>query len=91
MVTPPELGILAVVVVALLIAYTLLKVVKPFIVNAVIGLVILLVAGFFGFGVNITWIVVLVVAIGGIPGALLVLILAQFGVLFEPALLVPLL
>lgn len=91
MVTPPELGVLAVVVVALLIAYTLLKVVKPFIVNAVIGLVILLVAGFFGFGVNITWIVVLVVAIGGIPGALLVLILAQFGVLFEPALLVPLL
>ncbi|MFW5895852.1 MAG: pro-sigmaK processing inhibitor BofA family protein [archaeon] len=91
MVTPPELAVLAVIVLALLIAYAVIKAVKPFIVNAVVGLVVLLLAGFFGFGVNITWVVVLVVAIGGIPGALLVLILAHAGLVFEPALLLPLL
>lgn len=91
MVTPPELAVLAIILVALLVAYTLVKAVKPFIVNAVIGLVVLLVAGFFGFGVNITWVVVLVVAIGGIPGAILVLILAQLGVIFDPAIIAPLL
>jgi hypothetical protein len=91
MVTPPELAVLAVIVLALLIAYALVKAIKPFIINAIVGLVILLIAGFFGFGVNITWVVVLVVAIGGIPGAILVLILAQVGVVFEPALLLPLL
>ncbi|AKH96663.1 pro-sigmaK processing inhibitor BofA family protein [Halanaeroarchaeum sulfurireducens] len=91
MVTPPELAVLAVIVLALLIAYTLVKAVKPFIVNAVVGLVVLLLAGLVGYGVQITWIVVLVVAIGGIPGALLVLILGNLNVVFEPALLIPLL
>ncbi|UWG46519.1 Membrane protein, BofA family [Halanaeroarchaeum sp. HSR-CO] len=91
MVTPPELAVLGVILVALLVAYTLVKAVKPFIVNAVLGLVVILLAGFFGFGVNITWVVVLVVAIGGIPGALLVIILAQVGLVFDPALLAPLL
>lgn len=90
MVTPPELAVLGVILVALLVAYAVVKAVKPFVVNAVLGLLVILLAGFFGFGVNITWVVVLVVAIGGIPGALLVIILAQVGLVFDPALIAPL-
>ncbi|MFB6124831.1 MAG: pro-sigmaK processing inhibitor BofA family protein [Halanaeroarchaeum sp.] len=85
MVTPLEIGVLIVIAALVLGAYAVIRAVKPFIVNAVLGLLVLLVAGWFGFGVNISWVVVLVVALGGIPGALLVIILAYVGLVFEPA------
>ncbi|MFW6004766.1 MAG: pro-sigmaK processing inhibitor BofA family protein [Halodesulfurarchaeum sp.] len=85
MATPIELGLLLFVAVAVIVAYVLLRAIKPFVINAVLGLVVLLIAGFLGFEVAITPIVILVVAVGGIPGALLVLLLAYFGVLFGPA------
>ena len=85
MATPIELGLLLIVAAAVLVAYLILRALKPLIVNAVLGLVVLAIAGFLGFEVAITPIVVLVVAVGGIPGALLVLLLAHFGVLFGPA------
>jgi hypothetical protein len=88
MVTPLEIGILLVLAALVVGAYAVIKVVKPFIVNAVLGLIVLFLAGFLGFPVSVTPIVVLVVAVGGIPGAILVLLLAHFGVLFHPALLV---
>ncbi|MFB6266482.1 MAG: pro-sigmaK processing inhibitor BofA family protein [Halodesulfurarchaeum sp.] len=87
MVTPIEIGLLLAVAALAFGAYVVIKVVKPFIVNAVVGLVVLLIAGFLGFPVDVTPIVVLVVAVGGVPGALLVLLLAYFGVLFHPAML----
>ena len=90
MVTPAEIGLLIAIAAIVLGAYAVIKVVKPFIVNAVVGLIVLLIAGFLGFPVNVTWIVVLVVAIGGIPGALLVLLLSYFGVMFSPGALFPL-
>ncbi|MFB6114002.1 MAG: pro-sigmaK processing inhibitor BofA family protein [Halodesulfurarchaeum sp.] len=90
MVTPLEIGLLVLVAAVIFGAYAIIKVVKPFIVNAVIGLVVLAIAGFLGFGVNITWVAVLIVAIGGIPGALLVLLLGHFGILFSPVGLLPL-
>ncbi|MDR5656048.1 pro-sigmaK processing inhibitor BofA family protein [Halodesulfurarchaeum sp. HSR-GB] len=85
MATPIELGLLLAVAVAVIAAYLVLRALKPFIINAVLGLLVLLVAGVLGFEVAITPIVVLVVAIGGIPGAILVLLLAYFGILFGPA------
>ncbi|MFB6153845.1 MAG: pro-sigmaK processing inhibitor BofA family protein [Halodesulfurarchaeum sp.] len=92
MVTPIEIGLLLAVAALVFGAYVVIKVVKPFVVNAVVGLLVLLIAGFLGFPVDVTPIVVLVVAVGGVPGALLVLLLAYFGVLFHPAMLgVPLL
>ena len=90
MATPIELGLLLVVVAAVVGVYLLLKIVKPLIINAIVGLVVLLAASFLGFGVNITWVAVLIVAIGGLPGAILVLILGNLGFMFEPAMLAPL-
>ncbi len=89
MVSGLELGLLAVVVIALVGAHRAIRTVKPLIVNAVVGLLALLVAGFVGFGVSITPIVVLIVALGGLPGAILVLLLAHLDLLFEPLLLLP--
>lgn len=66
-------------------AYRVIRTIKPFIVNAVIGLLGLLLLAWFGYGVEITPLVVLVVAIGGIPGAILVVLLAYLGIVFEPA------
>ncbi|MBS3760289.1 pro-sigmaK processing inhibitor BofA family protein [Halodesulfurarchaeum sp.] len=85
MATPIEIGLLLLVAVAVIVAYVVLRALKPFIINAVLGLLVLAVAGFLGFEVAVSPIVVLVVAVGGIPGALLVLLLAHFGVLFAPA------
>jgi hypothetical protein len=84
MVTGLELGLLAIVVIALVGAHRAMKTIKPLIVNAVVGLIGLLVASVVGFGVSITPIVVLVVALGGLPGAILVLLLAHLNLMFEP-------
>jgi hypothetical protein len=87
MVTALELGILLAVLVLLLGSYRVIHTVQPFIVNAVVGLLVLLLASAFGFGVEITGIVLLIVAIGGLPGAILVVLLAYLGIAFTPALL----
>ena len=85
MATPFELGLLLAVAAVVLGAYLVLRVLKPFVINAVLGLLVLAIAGFLGVEVAVTPIVVLIVAVGGIPGALLVLLLGHFGLLFGPA------
>jgi C4-dicarboxylate transporter len=85
MATPVELGLLLAVVAVVVVTYLVLRALKPFIVNAVLGLLVLAIAGLLGFEVAVSPIVVLIVAVGGIPGAILVLLLAYFGVLFGPA------
>lgn len=90
MATPIELGLLVFVALAVVTIYLLLRIVKPLIVNAVVGLVVLLAASVLGVGVNITWVAVLVVALGGVPGAILVLLLGHLGFMFEPAMALPL-
>lgn len=90
MVSGFELALLALVIVALVGAHRAIKTVKPLVVNAVVGLVVLLVANALGFGVAVTPIVVLIVALGGVPGAVLVLLLAYLDVLFQPLVLLPL-
>lgn len=90
MVTGIELALLALVVVALVGAHRVIKTVKPLIVNAVVGLVVLLLANFLGYGVVVTPVVVLIVALGGVPGAVLVLLLAYLDILFQPLVLLPL-
>jgi len=90
MVTPIEIGLLVLVIVLLGGVYLLLRAVKPLIVNTIVGLIVLWLAGWVGYGVTITPVVVLLVAFGGLPAALLVIVLAQFNVIFHPALLLPL-
>ncbi|CCQ35665.1 BofA domain protein [Natronomonas moolapensis 8.8.11] len=82
MVTTLEIGLLVGVLALLFGAYAVIKTVKPFVVNAVVGVIVLAVASFLGIGVEITPVAVLVCAIGGIPGALLVILLAYLGVAF---------
>ncbi|HHI30920.1 transcriptional regulator [Methanosarcinales archaeon ex4572_44] len=78
-----EYGTLVVIIVAAVVAYILLKVVKHFIVNTIIGLVILIAGNFFlGLNIAYTWIVLAICAIGGIAGALLVIILHYLGLAF---------
>ncbi|THE66682.1 hypothetical protein D8Y22_00685 [Salinadaptatus halalkaliphilus] len=78
-----EILLLILVLAAVLGASTLIETVRPFLVNAVVGLVVLFLANaVFGLSVTVTPIALAVVAIGGIPGALLVILLALFGVAF---------
>ncbi|MDZ7702320.1 MAG: pro-sigmaK processing inhibitor BofA family protein [Halobacteriales archaeon] len=90
MATGFELLLLAAVVAALFGVHRVIKTVKPLVVNAVVGLVVLLVANALGFGVAVTPVVVLIVALAGLPGAILVILLAQLGLLFQPLVLLPL-
>ncbi|MFB6111523.1 MAG: pro-sigmaK processing inhibitor BofA family protein [Halobacteriaceae archaeon] len=88
MVTGLEVAVVVLALVLLFGAYRLIKAVKPFIVNAVLGLVVFLLAELlFGVSVAVTPIAILVVAIGGVPGAILVLLLAVLDVAFVPGLL----
>ena len=90
MVTGLEVALLVVVIVALVGAHRAIKTVKPLVVNAVVGLVVLFVANWLGFGVVVTPIVVLIVALAGLPGAVLVVLLAQLHLVFEPLAALPL-
>lgn len=87
MATTLELAILVVVLVALFGAYRVIRAVKPFIVNTVLGLLVIFLAQYLGAEVAVTPLALLVIAVGGIPGALLVILLAYASVAFVPALL----
>lgn len=82
MVTTIEIALLILVLSLLFGAYRIVRVVKPFIINAIVGVVVLLLASFFGLGVQITPLAVVVCAIGGLPGAILVIILAYLDIAF---------
>ena len=91
MLTPLQTGIelqialLAVVLLVVFGTYRVIKAVKPLVVNAVVGLIVILLAGVFGFGVEITPILILLVAFGGVPAAILAIILAEVGLVFQSA------
>ncbi len=54
-----------------------------FIVNAIIGLIILFLANtFLGLGIAYTWLVIIICAIGGVLGAILVIIMHLLGLGF---------
>ena len=83
MTTGLEIAILIAVLVALLGAAAIVRALKPFIVNAAIGLLaILAVDVLVGFSVAITPVSLLIVALGGLPGAVVVLALAYLEVAF---------
>ncbi|NGM68557.1 hypothetical protein G6M89_05940 [Natronolimnobius sp. AArcel1] len=85
MVTGLEILLLIVVLVVVLGASTIIQTVRPFIVNAAVGLLVLFLAqAMFGLQVAVTPIALAIVAIGGFPGSLLVILLSLFGVAFVP-------
>ncbi|EMA55804.1 pro-sigmaK processing inhibitor BofA family protein [Halococcus thailandensis] len=79
MVTTPELGILLLAVIGLLFARRLLSSIKALAINAVGGVLALFVASWFGFGVSLTPVTLIVTALAGIPGAILVVLLSYGG------------
>jgi len=80
-----EIAALVLAIGFLLGAVRILQAVRPLFVNAVVGLLVFLVAEWAGVGVQIDWITLAVVAIGGLPGAILVVLLSVLGVAFVPA------
>jgi len=78
-----EIILLVATVLAVIAAYYILKTVKNLIVNALLGLLILALSKFvFGVGIAITTTVILICALGGVPGALLVILLHIMGIAF---------
>jgi hypothetical protein len=81
-----ETGILGLVVLAVVIIFGLLiilKSIKKFLINAVVGLIILFVANAFaGLGIGYSWLVILICAIGGTLGAILIIALHFLGIAF---------
>jgi hypothetical protein len=79
-----ETGILGLIVLALAIvfgAFIVLRSIKNFLVNAVVGLVILFLANAIaGLGIGYSLLVILICAIGGALGAILIILLHFMGI-----------
>jgi hypothetical protein len=83
------IGLLALVVIAIAGIYLTTKIVKPLVVNSIIGVVALLIVNFLGGAVglpveiDIALVPVLIVALGGLPGLIIVVLLAFFEIAFH--------
>jgi len=74
-----ELGILFAVIVMVIVLYYLFRVAKYLIVNSILGLIILFAANtLFGLKIAYSWLNILICAIGGVIGAVIVIILNLF-------------
>ena len=85
MVTLVEVGLLALAVIAVIVGYRILKNATALVVNAIVGVLVLALANFLGLGVQISPVAVLVCAVAGIPGAVLVILLSLLDVAFVAA------
>ncbi len=91
MTTGIEIGLLVLAVLVLAAVYITLKVIKPLVYNAIIGLVLLFIINLTGVvEVDITLFAVAIIAVAGVPGVVLVALLAFLGVAFAPGAVAPL-
>ena len=78
-----ELFILFAVIVLVIVLYYLFKAAKYLIVNSILGLIILFAANtLFGLKIAYSWLNILICAIGGVIGAVIVILLNLFGGMF---------
>ena len=89
MATPIELGLLVLVLAVIVGVFLMIRLIKPLVINTIVGLVVLFLASWLGVDVAINLVVILLVAFGGFPAAIIVIVLAQLGIAFTPALLLP--
>ena len=82
MVTTTEIGLLILALALLFGAYRIINTIKPLIINAIVGVIVLIVANVAGLGVAISAIAVLICAVGGLPGAVLVILLSVLDIAF---------
>jgi hypothetical protein len=75
-----DAGIILLFIVIVFGAFLILRSLKNFVLNAIMGLVILILANAVaGLGIGYSWLVILICGIGGILGALLVILLHFLG------------
>ena len=80
------LAILVVAIAAFISVYYFFKVLKYLVVNSIVGLIILFISNFLlgmsnmSFSVDINWVSILICAIGGIPGVIIVILLGFLNV-----------
>ncbi|MFB6284545.1 MAG: pro-sigmaK processing inhibitor BofA family protein [Halobacteria archaeon] len=92
MVVAAEIGALAVAIATIVLLYYFLKTLKALVWNTIVGFVVVFAAGFLGIvQVAITPLTVVIVAIGGIPGAVILMLLSYFRIAFHPGLILPML
>ncbi len=78
-----DLAIVILIIAIIFGLFILLRSVTHFVVNAVIGLVILFLANMFlGLGIGYGWLVIIICAIGGVLGAILVIVIHLMGLGF---------
>jgi hypothetical protein len=78
-----EIGLIVLGLVIIFGAFIILRSITHFVINAVVGLLILFVANsVMGIGIGYSWLVILICGIGGILGAILVLVLHFIGIAF---------
>ncbi|WP_292467905.1 pro-sigmaK processing inhibitor BofA family protein [Methanolobus sp.] len=78
-----EIVILIVAIIAAFLLWKVLKTVKNMVINTIAGLIVLVIANLvFGLEIAYSWVVILVCAIAGIVGALLIIVLNYLGIAF---------
>jgi len=78
-----EISVLILAIIVAVVLYKILKTTTSLAINAVLGVLVLIVAKFIlGLEIAITWITVLVCAIGGIFGALIIILLNYLKIAF---------
>lgn len=75
------IGVIVVAFILLWVAYQLLKTVKKMAINAIAGILLLVISNLvLGLGIGYSWVVILVCAIGGFAGAVIVILLHMMGI-----------
>lgn len=78
-----ELTLLFLLIVAIIAGYFILRTAGRLIINTILGLILLFVSNFvFNLGIAYSISVILICALGGIPGAILVILLHVLGIAF---------
>jgi len=78
-----ELSVLVLAIIAAIILYKVLKTVKHMLINTVVGIVLLVVANLvLGLDIAYSWVVIMICAIGGAFGAVLVIVCHYLGLAF---------
>jgi hypothetical protein len=78
-----EIVLLLLVIIAVIVVYNILKAAKYLIVNSILGLILLAMGNIlFNLNIDYTAWVLLICALGGIPGAIIIMLLHVFGIAF---------
>lgn len=85
------LAVLVVAIAAFIVVYNIMKMIKYLVFNSIVGVILLFLANFVlkmydvGFSVDINWVSILICAIGGIPGVIIVFLLGFLNIPLVPA------